>query len=179
MKLVKLKKLELVFDQGQEHMLPTVIDTFPTLTHFAVIFIDTNDENAIYESLKSISNLKNLIHFKLHFEFENNNNGFCDLLKHLANNCPNLKSIDTRFIIDQDLRNPDIRQLFSELKSFPALKRLNLELLFANNKGDDKTDYNKMFSFELFKDFSIKSFKSLFYFIWWDSNSKNFDTQRY
>ena len=152
-KLAKLKKLEVEFDQGQEYMLQTVIDNFPTLTHFKVVFNHPSDENAIYKSLKNISNLKHLIHFKFHLRLVNNNVRFCDLLKQMANNCRNLKSFNFRFIInDKNIRNKEIIKVFSELKAFPALKRLKLGLYFADEVED--IDVNQLFSFELFKGLS-------------------------
>ena len=104
LKLAKLKQLEIRFDQDQEHLLQTVIDTFPTLTHFNVV-IRSKDENAIYKSLKNISNLKHLIHFKLHIQFEKNNKLFYDLWKQMVNNCKNLKSFGCRLKIDDQNTN--------------------------------------------------------------------------
>ena len=150
LKLVKLKELELICSRGEEHMLQTVIDTFPTLTHFSVN-ISSENINTIYKPLKNISNLKHLIHFKLQIGlgFSNNNNRLNGLLKQMANNCQNLKSIDCRFIARQI---SDIRQFLSQLKAFP-LKRLNLWLIFFNNKDSKDIDVNQLFSFELFKGF--------------------------
>ena len=162
LKLAKLKQIAIVFNQGEEHKLETVIDNFPTLTHFNVC-INSRDENAVYESLKSISNLKHLIHFGFHNGFGKINKRFCDLVKQMANIYQNLKSFDCTLTIDQ---KSDIRQLLSELKAFPALKRLNLCLCFfnmknANNEEDSDSedieqdiDVNQLFSFELFKGFS-------------------------
>ena len=148
--LPKLKQLEVEFDQGQEDMIQTFIDTFPTLTHFNV-FIDSDDENAIYESLKNISNLKHLIHLLLNIDFGKNNNRFCGLLEDMANNCRNLKSFICRLTINR--KNSNIKQFLSQMTTFPALKRLNLELLFVDNEGNDNIDVNQLFSFELFKGF--------------------------
>ena len=147
--LAKLKELELIIDQGQEHVLHTVIDTFPTLTHLSVV-IKSRDENVIYKSLKNISKLKHLVHFKLHIQLPRNNELFFDLLKQMSNICLNLKSIDFHILID---KNSEIRQFFSLLKAFPALKRLNLWLNFVDNEGEDSIDFNQLFSFELFKGF--------------------------
>ena len=47
LKLANLKNLELEIDQGQESMLKTFIDTFPTLTHLNVV-VDSEDKNAIF-----------------------------------------------------------------------------------------------------------------------------------
>ena len=148
LKSARLKQLEVVLPQGQEEMLPRVIDTNPKLTHLSVV-IKSGDENAVYESLKNISNLKHLIHFKI--PFATNNNKFYDLLKQMANNCKYLKSIDCNLNNDQ---NSDIRQLFSQLKAFPALKRLNLWLKFKDIEVEDNNDVNQLFSFELFKGFA-------------------------
>ena len=53
MTLAKLKQLELIICQGQEHMLHAIIENFPKLTHLE-LFFHSVDENAVYESLKSI-----------------------------------------------------------------------------------------------------------------------------
>ena len=145
LRLDKLKQLGLVINQGQEHMLHTVIDTFPTLTHLNLYF-RSRDENAIYKSLKSISNLKHLIHFKIKNQMRKIDNRFYDLLKQMANNCQNLKSIDCRFDIND--QNSDLRQFLTQLKASP-LKRLNLWL----NLDQYNIEVNEMFSFELFKGF--------------------------
>ena len=139
--LAKLKKLEIDLREGQEKVLQTFIDKFPKLTHLCVDF-KSDDKNAIYNSLKNISKLKHLIHFKLNTRFIYYR--FYGLLKQMANNCKNLKSIDCRSKINQ---NSDLRQLLSQLKAF-SLKRLNLCLFF-----EEDIDVNKLFSFELFKGF--------------------------
>ena len=149
LKLAKLKQLELELRIYQEHLLKIFIDSFPTLTHLKVVFY-SDDENAFYKSLKNISNLKHLIHLKVDIEFGRNDKRFCDLLQQMSNNCQNLKSIKSRFNID---RNSDIKQLLFKLKTFPALKRLNLRLEFADNEDEDNIDVNQLFSFELFKGF--------------------------
>ena len=155
--LTKLKQLVIVFNEDEGHILKTVIDTFPTLTHLSVVF-KSEDENAVYESLKNISNLKHLIHFKLVNEFRINNNRFCGLLKQMANYCLNLKSIELNFCFNG--QNSEIRQLLSQLKAFPALKRLNLEFYSLYNisifmkRDEDFIDVNQLFSFELFKGFA-------------------------
>ena len=69
----------------------------------------------------------------------------------MAKNCSNLKSIACDFDIN---KNSDIRQLLSQLKAFPALKRLNLRLDLTDNEVEDNIDFSQLFSFELFKDFS-------------------------
>ena len=149
LKLPKLKKLRIVLEEHEEHMLPIFIDTFPTLTHLEV-YPYSEDENPTYKPLKNISNLKHLIHFKLFNEYGIKNNTFCGLLKQMANNCQNLKSIECYFVINND--NSDIRQLLSLLKVFP-LKRLIFSLPFVDNEGEDNIDVNQLFSFELFKGF--------------------------
>ena len=107
-------------------------------------------KNAIYNPLENISNLKHLIHFCFYVEFLESNKLFCGLLEQMANICQNLKSIECCFVINNNNNNNfDIRQLFSQFKAFPALKRLNLRLRSANN-----IDVNQLFSFELFKGFS-------------------------
>ena len=74
----------------------------------------------------------------------------------MANNCQNLKSIECGFVINDG--NPDIRQLLSYLKVFPALKRLSLGLYFFFNDDEEEEDadldVNHFFSLELFKGFS-------------------------
>ena len=148
--LTKLKKLDIFLLNDQEYMLQTFIDTFPTLTDFRVHF-RSGDENAIYKSLKNISNLKHLIHFSFDKTFGGNINPFCNLLKQMSNNCQNLKSIDCR-IVDNN-KNSDIRQLLSQLKEFPALKRFYLWLIALNPEERNYIDVNQLFSFELFKGF--------------------------
>ena len=156
LKLDKLKQFEIMIAQGQEHMVQKVIDTFPTLTHFDVVFT-SEDENAIYKSLKNISKFKHLIHFKfIHWEvrhdFLGTNNRFCRLLKQMANKSQTLKSIEFGFCFND--QNSDIRQLLSQLKAFPALKRLSLWLVWLNDEDEDNIDINETFSFELFKGLS-------------------------
>ena len=144
----KLKRLEIYIMKKEEYMLETISDKFPTLTHLK-LSIRSRNENTIYESLKNISNLKHLIHFEFDY-LGKNNNRFCDLLKQMANNCRNLKSIFCLFnICDQ---NSDKNQLFAHLKAFP-LKRLNLFCLMYR-EADYNFEVNKLFSFELFKGFS-------------------------
>ena len=150
LKLANLKQLDIELHLGQEHLFQTFIDKFATLTHFNVLFY-TDRENAIYRPLKSISNLKHLIHFKLHNQLAKNNENFCDLLKQMGNICQNLKSIDSCFVIND--KNSNIRQFLSQLKTFPALKRLKLWLHFIVDEDEDNIDVNQLFSFELFKGF--------------------------
>ena len=174
LKLAKVKKLDIELDYDQEHMLQIVINTFPTLTHLNLYFY-SSDENAIYESLKNISNLKHLIHLKLNNQFERYSERFCVLLEQMANNCKNLKSIDCYFNIDQ---NSDIRELLSHLKAFPALKRLYLGFFFVNYEDMYDIDVNQMFSFELFKGFENITHFSLFlnrYLIFYKSKLKEID----
>ena len=154
--LAKLKQLELTLHEGQEDMLQTFVDTFPTLTHLKV-YINSEDENAIYKSLKNISNLKHLIHLTFSMNIGRNNNRFCGLLEEMASNCVNLKSIDCRFVMND--KNSDIKQFLSQLKGFPALKRLNLWFYLVDNYEEDSDDeedvidVNQLFSFEFFKGF--------------------------
>ena len=162
--LAKLKKLDLFLGHGQEHMVQTVIDNFPELTHLYIDF-DCEDENAIYKPLKNISNLKHLIHFRFNNR-SNKNKIICDLLKQMANNCQNLKSIDCRFDIND--QNSDIKQLFSQFNTFSALKRLNLFLdLAADEEETDEEqediDVNQLFSFELFKGFENITHLTLYF----------------
>ena len=150
-KTSELKKLELDLRHGQEHMLRTFIDNFPKLTHFNVI-INSIDENTIFESLKNISNLKHLIHFHFDIHFGKNDKRFYILLKQMANNCKNLKSIECGFDIND--KNSDVKELLSQLKTFP-LKRLNLRFgLVDNEENFVDIDVNQLFSLELLKGFS-------------------------
>ena len=105
----------------------------------------------MHKPLENISNLKHLIHFEFHIGFGIINKRFCGLLKQMANNCLNLKSLNCNFTIDQ---NSDIRQLLSQWKAFPALRNWNLFLLFGINEGEDNINVNQLFSFELFKVFT-------------------------
>ena len=147
--LRKLKQLVVGIDEGEEHLLQPFIDNFPTLTHLTLVF-STEDGNAIYNPLKNILNLKHLIHFDIQSEGKSKEI-VCRLLKQMANNCKNLKSFGCPFVINN--KNSNIRQFFSILKAFPALKRLDL-LLFLDRNGDDcDIDVNQLFSFELFKGF--------------------------
>ena len=151
-KLTKLKELDIVFNPGQEHLLQIFIDNFRTLTHLSVYF-NSDDENAIYKSMKNISNLKHLIHLNFRVNFviytrPRYNNRICGLLISMANKCLNLKSIEFNYYTYD--KNSDIKHLFSQLKAFPALKRLNLWLYFCKNN----IDVNQLFSFELFKGLS-------------------------
>ena len=163
LKLAKLKQFEIAIAHGQEHMLQIVINNFPTLTHLEVVFY-TEDKNAIYKSLKNISNLKHLIHFKfIHNYIRTNllgsNKRFCDLLKKMANKSQSLKCIGCGFCFND--HNSNIRQLLSQLKAFPALKRLNLWLVWLNDEEEDIIDINDTFSFELFKGLSYITHLSL------------------
>ena len=146
--LAKVKNLDMIFNHGQD-ILQTLIDNFPKLKRFHVIF-NFKYENAIYKPLKNISNLKHLIHFS-YIEVGLSNIRFLGLLKQMANKCRNLKSIGCHFKIDG--KNSDMKQLLSHLKAFP-LKRLNLYLYFIYNEVEDNIDVNQLFSFELFKGFS-------------------------
>ena len=149
LKLVKLKIFKInIYHEQESQNLQTVIDTFPTLTHLNVFinFVVQND----FKSLKNISNLKQLIHFKFVESLMRSNERFCGLLKQMAKSCPNIKSIVCCF--SNDGLN-SFKQLLSHLKAFPALRRLNVitDLLIPGT--DDNTDVNQWFSFELFKEF--------------------------
>ena len=150
LKLPKLKQFEAGILEGQDHLLQPFIDNFPTLTHLTLVFL-IEDENAIYNSLKNISKLKHLIHLNIQREVKSNEI-ICRSLKQMANNCKNLKSFYCDFVIND--KNSNKRQFFSQLKAFPALKRLNLWLNIVNNEGEDNIDVNQLFSFELFEGLS-------------------------
>ena len=150
LKQAKLRELDIMIKQGQEHLLQRVIYNFLLLTHFN-IYIRSKDENAIYKSLKNISNLKHLIHFKICNQFTYIDNKFYEILKQMANNCQNLKNIECSFMIND--YKLEIKQLLSQLRAFPALKRLNLSLNLQNNEEENNFD-DQIFSFELFKGFS-------------------------
>ena len=151
LELSNLKQLDVVLYLGQEHFFKLFIDKFQKLTHFSVIFF-TDNENAIYESLKNISNLKHLIHFRFNNQFSKNNEKFCGLLKQMANICQNLKSISCSFNIND--QNSNIRQFFSQLKTFPALKRLDLFICYVRKEDEYDIDVKQLFSFELFEGLS-------------------------
>ena len=145
LKLKKLKKIECTLDEGEEDVVKTCVDTFPTIRYFSLHIVITN-EYEIYKSLEFISNLKHLI--ALGFEvLVENSELFCDSLKRIANNCQKLKRIEFSCDLFEKL---DIKQLLSSFQSFPALKRLYLwfDKHFA---GDMFTD---IFSFEAFKGLS-------------------------
>ena len=139
LKLNKLKNLELTIDTGEEDMLKTCVDTFPTLTNFHLEVVSEN-VNAIYDSLEFISNLKHLIHFRFKGSVENNKL-FCDSIKRMANKFQKLRSIEYCLFLEE---NSDIRQLISSVEAFPALKRLCF--IFYENQD--------MCSFEAFKGLS-------------------------
>ena len=122
--LNNLKQFMIVLEDGEEYMIQTCVDTFPTLTHFSVTSFCKN-ENSFFKSLQFISNLKNLKHFCFEIVFCENNKLICDSLKRMANKCQKLKSIKSYFHITE---SSDIIQLLSAIKAFPALKRLDLRL---------------------------------------------------
>ena len=96
--------------------------------------------------MEFISKLKHLISFR--FEgFAENNELFCDSLKRIANNCQTLKRFECNL---DNTENLDIKQIFSSIKAFPALKRLYLR--FCANF--DRNVFNDLFSFEAFKGLS-------------------------
>ena len=139
LKLNKLRALELYLYEGEEHIVKTCVDFFPSLTSFDISF-KSYDENAIYKSLEFISNLKHLIHFSFD-GFAENHKLFCDSFKRMANKCQKLKSIATCLKMS---KNSDLRQLLSPFEAFPSLKRLSLRL-YGNLD---------IFSFEAFKGLS-------------------------
>ena len=144
LKLKQLKKLKIDLKEGEEYMIKTFVETFPTLTHLDYNYF-SRDSDLNYSSLNYISNLKNLIHFGFDYYLsELNTKLFCDSLKRMANNCQKLKSIDCCFKINS---NSFIKQLFSTFEAFPALKRLNVR--FHCFEEDFNT--NKWFPFEAFK----------------------------
>ena len=141
-----LTKLELTLNKGEEDMVKTCVEAFPTLTHFEIINLSEN-KNAIYNSLEFISNLKHLIEFRSEGSAENNKQ-LCVSLKRMAKMCPKVKSIEWRFDITSD--NSNLRQILSPFEAFPALKRFNLSLNFINFEYGH-FDIRQMFSFEAFK----------------------------
>ena len=120
----KLKDLHFGFEkgQGEENILHKIVDIIPKLKHLKVYFL-TEDDISFHKSLKNISNLKHLIHFEC-IELKKTNERFFYLLKQMAKNCRNLKSIFCFF--KNDVQNSDIKQFLSQMIAFPALKRLNL-----------------------------------------------------
>ena len=146
MKLNKLKKLKATILTGEEYMIQTFVDTFPTLTHLCIK--DDSDNQKIFNSFPFISNLKNLIHFWFDNSSAENNKLFCDSLKRMANKCQKLKSIKTTFHITD---SSDMRQLLSPFEAFPALKRLYLTFNCQDFEG---LDLNEFISFEAFKGLS-------------------------
>ena len=172
LKLGKVKQLQLINDYGvRSHMIQTIVDNFPKLTHLSLFINFMNhfeDENAIYKPLKNISNLKHLIHFRyVKCQMKSNKHLF-GLLNQMAKNCRNLKSIDCDF--SNDKQNFDLKQLLSESKAFPALKRLDLLFYYINNEVEDNIDVNQLFSFELFKGFENITHLTLCFY--WSSTLK-------
>ena len=156
LKLNNLKKLEMNFLNGEEDMIKTCIDTFPTLTHFSINRkSECKDENVI-SSRQSISVLKFISNLKIikHFGFDNvfikshkNLKLFCDSLKPMINKCQKLKSIEFGFEIDSEIS--DIRPLITVFVAFRQLKRLSLNFIIHKD-----FDINELFSFEAFKGLS-------------------------
>ena len=139
LKFNKLTKLELYLKEGTEGVVKTFVDTFPTLKSLSIDFV-TYNQTSITKTFSDISNLKHLTQFKCKVFYENNQL-FCDSLKLIANDCQNLMSLDCAL----HTGHSDLIQLFSSIKSFPALKILGLRL------------YGKKyinFSFETLKEFS-------------------------
>ena len=145
-KLNKLKKLEATIYFGEEFLIQTFVDTFPTLTHFSIKCCSGNQK--IFNSFTFISNLKNLIHFGFDNFSAENDKLFCDSLKRMANKCQKLKSIEWSFNITD---NSDIRQLLSPFEAFATLKRLCLTF---NCQDFEDFDVNEFISFEAFKGLS-------------------------
>ena len=143
LKLKHLTDLMITLNSGEEHMVKTCVDTFPTLTHFNLIYCDNLD--SIYSSLDYISNLKHLKYFGFKF-FGQNNKLFCDSLKQISNKCHKIKSIECKFEINSE--NSLNTQLFSTFVAFPSLKRLRLKFYFDFNVN---LDINELFPFEAFK----------------------------
>ena len=78
-------------------------------------------------------------------------NPICCLMEQMANYCPYLKIIECGFVIND--KNLNIRQLLSQLKAFPALKRFKL-WLYLDNEVEDNIDVNQLFVFEFCKHLS-------------------------
>ena len=151
--LAKFKKLEIHLNMWKGTYFTSRLSTLSLNSHISVHTSVLDNENAVYESLKNISKLKHLIRFQLYIYWQKNNNLLIGLLKQMSKNCQNLKSIVCRFNRNQ---NSDIKELLSQLKEFPALKRLNLWYFFSkfhNEVSDEDIDVNQLFSFELFKGF--------------------------
>ena len=123
LKLNKLKNFEVSIPKGEEDMVKTCVNSFPTLRRFRLIIIRSEIE--IYNSFEFISNLKHLIDFGF-FGRVDNNKLFCDSLKRMANKCQKLKRIECSLKMTSE--NSDIRQILTTIKAFPALKRLDLNL---------------------------------------------------
>ena len=95
LKLNKLKKLEITITKPDEHILQTIVYNMPYLTHISINLRQMN-EKSIFESLKCISNQKNLIHLSFGENLRNINQ-LWDSFKQLSTDCPKLKSIELRF----------------------------------------------------------------------------------
>ena len=152
LELNKVTKLELNLGSGEELLVKTCVDTFPTLRHL-VLQNRCHGQIDIYKSIEFISNFKNLIHFS--FEgFIENNELFCDSLVRMAEKCQKLKSFDFELYISILSQNSDAIQILSSIKAFTALKRLCLRLKgnFSGIIFDDT--FNDIFSFEAFKGLS-------------------------
>ena len=128
LKLNKLKKLEITISYGEQHILQTIIYTFPQLTHFIINFRQINVKT-IFELLKCISNLKNLILLSFRAILPNINQ-LWDSFKHLSTDCPKLKTIECYFSFT---KTSEIYEINSILKAFPELKRLDLQLRYTGN----------------------------------------------
>ena len=145
LKLNKLSKLELNLKNGEQYMIKTSVDTFPSLKYF-LVDIRFKNQHQINELLEFISKLKHLIDFSFK-SYDENNKLFCDSLKRMANKCQKLKSFECSLCMTE---NSDLIQMLSSIKAFPALKRLNLNLKEYFRKKVVKDS----FSFEAFKGLS-------------------------
>ena len=146
---------------------------FENITHLT---LSLNWRQYLNESvLKEIDiNLPNLQCLRIENEFFSTPEGvqqMADILSRLSN----LETLTLKFafhFVTND-NNSDIRQLFSLMKAFPALKRLHLRLFLVSTN----IDVNQLFSFELFKAFeNITHFSLQFY---WTQTLKRVDTQRH
>ena len=148
LKLKKLIDLTLVLNRGEEHLVKTCVDSFPTLRYFHLQIWFENSKS-IYSSLDCISNLRHLIYFGFTQFLGQNNKLFCDSLKRMTNKCQKLKRIECSFEVTSE--NSSITQLFSAFAAFPALKRLSLRFY---RSYDMDSDINEVFPFEAFKSLS-------------------------
>ena len=147
LKLNKLKKLEVKVRFGEEEMLRTCIDAFPTLSHFWVNRFGGFSSNQSSRIFELTSNLKNLKHFCFRNVNIKNIKHFCDLLKRMAKNCRKLKGFEFGFEMKFD--NSELRQFLSVFVAFPELRRLNLYIKRCRSMN---FDINQLFPFEALKE---------------------------